>query len=350
MINESDINKYKIAFFENSEMLISIYDKDLNLLDANTSFLKTLKLEKQNILGKNINEISPDCISSGRYRIYEEVMRSGKPYITDQVQLHPRLGGIHLRLHAFKLGDGLGISSKEITDLKETISDLETLIYKISHDIRSPIATSLGLLNIAEHELHGNKTAMTYLGMIKQQTELLDKVVRRLVETTNIRQRERSHQLIDFHEKIERIFESLAENHDYSRININKNIELVTPFYSDKTLLFTILKNLIQNALKYKNESSKTAFITISISEEGNNVIIKIEDNGIGITEEDQKNVFRMFFRANNKSQGSGLGLYTVKHCVKKLEGQIELESVAGKGTTFTLSIPNSINYACLFL
>jgi PAS domain S-box-containing protein len=127
---------FRGEFFENSEMLISIYDKNLNLIDANSAFLKALRFEKNDIIGKNISEISPDCKSSGRYKIYEEIIKTGKPFVTDQVRLHPSLGSIYIRLTAFKVGDGLGISSKEITDLIETIEDLETFI---CHMIFAPL-------------------------------------------------------------------------------------------------------------------------------------------------------------------------------------------------------------------
>lgn len=333
---------FRVEFFENSEMLISIYDKNLNLIDANTAFLKGLRFEKKDILGKNISEISPDCKPSGRYKIYEEIIRTGKPFVTDQVRLHPSLGSIYIRLTAFKVGDGLGISSKEITDLIETIEDLETFIYKTSHDIRSPISTALGLINVARHDLKDNAVAVQYLDMIRQQAEHLDQIVLRLAETTKIRQGKKTLHLIEFDEEIDRIIYSFSTMPGFDRINFWKNINVNNKFYSDKSLICTIFQNLIHNAIKYRDESRKNSYINITIVNEGAGVEINIEDNGIGIPEPAQKDVFKMFFRGTSIASGSGLGLYTVKHCIKKLAGHISLESKPAAGTTFTIYIPNS--------
>lgn len=211
---------FRQEFFENSEMLISIYDKNLNLIDVNTAFLKGLKFEKKDILGKNISEISPDCKSSGRYKIYEDIIKNGNTFVTDQIRLHPSLGNIYIRLSAFKVGDGLGISSKEITDLVETIEDLETFIYKASHDIRSPISTTLGLINIAQHDLKDNVDALQYLNTIKQQTERLDVIVKRLVETTEIRHGEKTLHLIEFEESLPKIISSFSNTTGFDCIHL----------------------------------------------------------------------------------------------------------------------------------
>ncbi len=335
---------FRAEFFENSEMLLSIYDKDLTLIDVNKAFLDTLHFERKDIIGKNINDFSPDCRSSGRYAIYEEVIRSGKMFVTDQLKLHPSLGNIYLRLTAFKVGDGMGISSKNITDLRENIDDLETFIYKTSHDVRAPISTSLGLINLANRELiEKDPEAVIYFNMIKQQTEHLDTILTRLLETTKIRQGEKKLHRIDFEEEIENVISSFITMEGFDRIHFEKHISVNGNFYSDKILLNSLFQNLIHNAIKYRNESARNSYLKLSITGDEEGVTIIIEDNGIGIPEEFQKDIFKMFFRATDKTHGSGLGLYTVKHCVKKLDGYINFSSKENRGTTFTLYIPNSV-------
>jgi hypothetical protein len=337
-------NKNLLAeFFQNSEMLLSIYDKNLDLIDVNNAFLTALRFEKKDIEGKNINIISPDCKSSGRYAIYEEVIRTGKTFVTDQVRLHPSLGSISLRLTAFKVGDGLGISSKNISDLKETIDDLETFIYKTSHDVRAPIATTLGLINVASEELKHNEAAISYFNLIKQQTSLLDNILYKLLETTKIRQGEKTIQLIDFENEIEDVINFFAHMDEFKPIKFETSLLIEQKFYTDKTLLVTLLQNLIHNAIKYQKEGNKHSKIKITVVDTKGGITINVEDNGIGIADEYQKDVFKMFFRATTKANGSGLGLYTVKHCVKKLGGHIDLISKEKIGTIFTIYIPNAI-------
>ncbi len=331
---------YRAEFFENSEMLISIYDKDLNLIDANKAFLVALRFKKEDILGKNINEISPDCRSSGRYAIYEEVIKTGKPFVSDQVRLHPSLGSLYIRLSAFKVGDGLGISSKDITDLIETIQDLETFIYKTSHDIRSPISTTLGLLNLAKLEPIKNNTAH-YFEMIQKQIELLDHIVSKLVETTNVRKGARTIQLIDFEEELEKVLNDLNKMPGFEKLQIHLQTEPLARLYSDHNLINTVLQNLVQNAIKYRDIGKPKSVLHISVSPSDTGVKLSLEDNGIGIPEQAQTEVFKMFYRATSVSSGSGLGLYMVKNLVKQLGGQISLHSKAGEGSRFDLFLPN---------
>lgn len=334
---------YRVDFFENSDMLLSIYDKDLNLIDANKAFFKALHLNRALTIGKNICEISPDCKLSGRFDIYKEIIKTGKEYVTDQVRLHPSLGSLYLRLRAFKVGDGLGISSKEITDLVETIDDLETFIYKASHDVRSPITTALGLVNVAQFELKENSKALHYLNMIKQQTELMDKVVSSLVETTRIRQGDVKSQPVNFEEVLDKIIYNYPSAAGMSKVKIEKYVDVEEGFCSDLILLSTIFSKLIENAIHYRDQSKKNPFVKIKVLSEGRGVRITIEDNGMGMSEEALKNMFKMFYKGTNISEGSGLGLYTVKRCVKKLGGHISVESKVKVGTVFSLYLPNGV-------
>lgn len=102
---------------------------------------------------------------------------------------------------------------------------------------------------------------------------------------------------------------------------IQKNIRIHTPFvlYSDPYRIKTVLNNLISNSFKYYRKSEETSFIDIDISSTEHSTIILIKDNGIGIASEYLKNIFEMFYRATNKSKGSGLGLYIVKEMVENL-------------------------------
>lgn len=344
METSTNTNLYA-AFFENSDMLLSIYDKNLMLIDVNPAFLKALHFEREDIIGKNINDFSPDCKSSGRYAKYEEVIRTGKTFVTDQVRLHPSLGSIYLRLTAFKLGDGMAISSKDITDLKETIDDLETFIYRTSHDLRAPVANVLGIINIAQEELTDSKTAMRYLGLLKTQNQRLDYILNTLINTTKIRQGDQDFHFIDFDYEIDEILKSLSHVNGFAEINFKKHINVPLKFYSIKGLLITILQNLIDNAIKYRNTETNSPFITISVSQPKNGIKIEVQDNGIGIPEHLQNEVYKMFFRGTQKASGSGLGLYTTRYCVRKLNGYMQLESKENVGTTFTVFIPNAITH-----
>ena len=328
-------------FFNRTQESLAIFDKDLNFIDVNEALLLALRLERDEIIGKNVCEISPGIEKTERYKTYLEVIKTGKSFVLDEVRIHPSLGSFVTRISIFKVGDGLGLAAVNITDLKEAVNELETFIYKSSHDLRSPIASILGLINVANNEPKDFETTQYYFTKIKQQANQLDFILRKLVETTRIKQGDKIIHLINFHELIEETLKSIHLMKGFNEIEIIKTFYSVQKFYSDKSLLIFLFQNLIDNAIKYKKEGVKDSFLKITITDENAGVKITFADNGIGIDDNLQKDIYNMFFRGTNAAGGSGLGLYTVKHCIKKLNGHISQESKEKIGTTFTVYLPN---------
>lgn len=109
---------------------------------------------------------------------------------------------------------------------------------------------------------------------------------------------------------------------------------------SDKGMITTILQNLVENAIKYSKRNIP-AIVDIRVeSHHGKFLTVRVEDNGIGIADDIQVKVFDMFFRGNEISRGSGLGLYILKNAVEKLKGKIILKSKENVGTTFIIELP----------
>ncbi|MES2288027.1 MAG: PAS domain-containing sensor histidine kinase [Bacteroidota bacterium] len=339
-ITTDDQDKLRSKFFERSEMFLSIFDKDLYYVDVNEAFYKKLRLNRNEIVGKHITEIFPDVKSSGRLEIYKEVIRTGKTFTLENVKLHPSLGNIHIHIKAFKVDGGLGISGKDITDLVVPTYELEDFIYRISHDMRNPITSILGWLNLVDTKAKDMDEAKYFCKTIKHEADRLDNIVRILVEATNIRTYEMAIHLINFNEIINEVIRSFEFASGFKEIKFETDISIDQNFYSDKLLITRLLKNLIDNSIKYRKENANDAFIKISIVDENNEVKITVADNGIGISDNLQKDIFKLFYRASEKSTGIGLGLYTVNKITKKLEGQIKFSSKEKEGTSFTIYLP----------
>ncbi len=122
----------------------------------------------------------------------------------------------------------------------------------------------------------------------------------------------------------------------FIKYNINPEMMVTT----DRSRLKVILNNLIGNALKYSNPYSNDRLVSIVGEVENKRLKIQVQDNGIGISDEHQPKIFEMFYRASEKSQGSGLGLYIVKETLEKLNGQISVDSKPGKGSEFKIEVP----------
>jgi signal transduction histidine kinase len=111
-------------------------------------------------------------------------------------------------------------------------------------------------------------------------------------------------------------------------------------FTNDNARLRVILSNLIANAIRYHDQRKEFRFIRVSVEQSLNTLSIKVQDNGQGISSEYQTKIFDMFFRGNESSQGSGLGLYIVKETLAKLSASIVLSSEPKEGSTFSINLP----------
>src|SRR3989338_1255085 len=133
---------------------------------------------------------------------------------------------------------------------------------------------------------------------------------------------------------IPEILESLRSSHGFDRMNINVQVPDNGPLISNSFLVKTILHNLIENSVKYQDYRQDMATLNIEVEQCAKNARITIQDNGVGIASEHQDKIFDMYFRANETSNGSGLGLYLVKKAVDRLNGKLQLRSNPGEGTT----------------
>lgn len=242
--------------------------------------------------------------------------------------------------------EGIISISRDITErklfeskLEEKIKELDTFIYRSSHDLKGPLASLQGLLNVAKSEIHDIK-ANEYLNLIERSVNHLDNILMDLLNITRITQGSLKFTQLNLLKLIKDTIGSFENLNEYKRLewllDIDPNINLIT----DKSLINNILHNVIINSIKYSDRNKEHSFVKIFAKEVNEKLELIIEDNGEGIADELQKNIFDMFFRGNTKSSGTGLGLYIVKNAVEKLGGQIELKSKENKGSKFTITLP----------
>lgn len=243
--------------------------------------------------------------------------------------------------------DGVIILQQDITDLKlnevklkNINKELNTFIYRASHDLRGPIVTMDGLTRLAKREIT-DPHSLKYLDMISRSSRRLDHILKTLLDTISIKQSPVSVAVIHFEALVEGIIGKVTNGNEYPTVSIEKNIEPIKNFKSDRNAITLILSNLIDNSLKFRKTDITLSLITINISRYKNLVKIEVIDNGTGISDHLQDKVFDMFYRATNISDGSGLGLYTTAVSVDKILGKIKLDSKENIGTTVTITIPD---------
>ncbi len=219
--------------------------------------------------------------------------------------------------------------------------DLEQFSYIISHNIRAPIARIQGLLNIFNRENFGDESNKEIFKYIEYATISLDTVIKDLTLILTIRKDlNKVKEEIDIVALIQSELFFFADQISTSEALIEKQLEVKTLF-SIKGYLQNIVHNLISNAVKYRSPQKRLK-IKISTTQEKNNMVLTIQDNGLGIdlAKTDLYKIFGLYQRMHTHVEGKGLGLYLVKTQVDALEGRISIESKPNEGATFKVYFP----------
>ena len=222
--------------------------------------------------------------------------------------------------------------------LAKTNEELDRFVYSASHDMRAPLSSLLGLINISEkadnvNELHA------YLQMMKGRIKTMEGFIKEVTDYSRNTRLDLVLEKTDLEEVIRDVTENLADM-TAGKVRVEIDLPEKIILLTDANRLRVILNNLISNAYKYHRLDQPDPYIVFSAKRNNNRVVIKVKDNGSGIEPDYHHKIFDMFFRASIKSEGSGLGLYIVKETIQKLGGTIWVESSPGEGSTFTFAIP----------
>lgn len=224
--------------------------------------------------------------------------------------------------------------------LKKANEELDRFVYSASHDLRAPLASTLGLINITRISQE-EQDKFTYLDMMEQSLNKMDKTIQDITDYSRNARLQIESEEIYFESIIEDVLQRLKYLKHVDDVKINTYIEGNEKFYTDKMRLYVILINLISNAIKYLRHDEAHPHVNIRVEVCQETARILVEDNGIGIDEEHLDKIFSMFFQAARESSGSGLGLFIVKETINKLKGSIRVQSELKKGSCFEIVLPN---------
>jgi PAS domain S-box-containing protein len=226
-------------------------------------------------------------------------------------------------------------------ELKIRNSELDNFVYKVSHDLRAPLSSVLGLVNLAQ--MPGNEDdPAQYLKIIGEKVGQLDHFISDVLSHSKNLKLDVKSGLIDFQAIIDKTFTELSYMRGTDQMERFVHVQ-EGEFLSDPWRIGEIFRNLISNAIKYRKINGESCMISVNVDLNSDRARIVFKDNGIGIGAENLNKIFEMFYRASEQSEGSGLGLYIVKNAVEKLAGQVNVESQPGVGTTFVITLPNLV-------
>lgn len=215
--------------------------------------------------------------------------------------------------------------------------ELDRFVYSASHDLRSPISSLKGLVDILKTEEDPNE-AKSYLEMMQGILDKQDQFIKDIIDYSRNKRTKDVLKKVSMVQIVTDAISQLQYIDEVKKITIEKHIE-VDKVFTDSLRLKIIVNNLLSNAIKYADFEKEKPFISIKTYPAKNGFVLEFEDNGIGISKQYQNRIFEMFF-VTNKNKGTGLGLYIVKEAVETLKGSITVESKIHAGTKFIVTIP----------
>jgi signal transduction histidine kinase len=224
-------------------------------------------------------------------------------------------------------------------ELEKINKELDRFVYSVSHDLRSPLSSILGIVNLAKYS-DKNEELKEYLSLIEGRIKAQDDFIKNITDYSRNVRVEIIQEKVELRTLAKEVIDSLRFLPGASAITFQLFIEDDLTITTDKLRLRIVLNNLVSNAIKYSDSLQKKAIVEIGASQLEDELIIYVKDNGIGIDTEWLPKIFDMFTRATEHSSGSGLGLFITKETIEKIGGTMSVESKAGHGSTFSVYLP----------
>ena len=345
------------ALVENMNDGVVLTDNECITLFVNDRLCEITGKNRDDLVGTTTCEMLADVDHRRDLRKKFAALNKGKSFNHESRVQHPDGKPLWLSITATPFKDvsgdvkgGLAIIT-DITEeklaaqkLQEKNEMLDTFVYKASHDLKGPLASIIGVTNIANDEVD-DPTAQKYFSFISQSTRRLDNILMEMLDVSRLSRNTVTPAAIDLETTVEEIVDSLKHQPNADKVEFVIDIPEIPGFESDQQLLISILQNLIMNSINYQDKEKPTPYIHVSAKLSNNFVSISVKDNGVGIPDRIKPRVFEMFYRGNKTSKGSGLGLYIVKNSIQKLHGIYSLTSEPGEGTVFIFTLPLSIGH-----
>jgi signal transduction histidine kinase len=252
------------------------------------------------------------------------------------------LNALKQRHHEVKRKKAERTLRKQNEELVKINKELDSFVYSVSHNLRAPLMSVLGLINLVQLEnKDGDQTMNNYFQMMQHSIHKLDETLKEILDYSRNARSALNITGVDIKKMTEDSFERLKYMEGSDAVAKSIEIDDNIPFYTDAYRLSVIINNLVSNAIKYRDVHKTNSELKVKIKITDTHLDVTFVDNGIGISAEYRPKIFEMFFRATERSEGAGLGLYIVRETVDKLHGTITVESEIGHGTTFKILIPN---------
>jgi len=344
------------GFMDSATESFILFDSGLHVLEINRTALKMFGLKKQEALGLHILELAPVVGPSGRYEKYQEVIKTGEPFELDNVPFKSAYGDIYLFLKAFKVGNGLGITSTDITGKKAAeeeairtrhLASLGELAAGVAHEINNPINSIINYAQIIQDEAGAKSEGGQISGRIIKEGNRIAGIVSSLLSFARKGGEEKTPTSL-----YEIIADTLALTGAQLRkdgIKLDVSMEPDLPQVAvNQSQIQQVLLNLISNARYSLNNrahrENEPALIAIKAGVTGQKgtgyVRLRVRDNGDGVPGDVMDKIMDPFFSTKPMGKGTGLGLSICHGIIKDHGGSLTMESREGEYAEAILDLP----------
>ncbi len=227
-------------------------------------------------------------------------------------------------------------------ELKKTNSELDRFVYSTSHELRAPLLSVLGLIDLNMESFSDNKESSDYLLMMKNSIQRADDTIKQILHYSRNSRLGVATEPVNIRDIVDLHIQDIRHMTEAKGVRFNVDIPLNAIIESDSMRLRIIIHSLITNAVQYQRQAETDKWIRISFEQLDDSVVFTVQDNGEGIPENKFDSIFEMFKRESSLSTGPGLGLYMVREMILRLNGTITVTSTFGEGSRFVVTLPKS--------
>ncbi|RYE54219.1 MAG: PAS domain-containing protein [Sphingobacteriales bacterium] len=327
-----------------------VLDPDFKVISANDHFLRTFKVNMPETVGKTLYDLG-----NGQWNIEKlkelliKILPTSNPVVDFEVEHDfPHIGKKLMLLNAYRIElegqykDQILLAIEDITERREIERRKDDFLSIASHELKTPLTTIKGFVQALERmkPASASEKYSQTLAKVSLYVDRLDNLISDLLDVSKIQSGniELHKDSFDFDKMVADAVENLRSSAGSHQISIQGRAG--TPVVGDESHIIQVLNNLISNAIKYAPDTDQVLVYVSKVSEF---VKVTVTDYGLGISIEDQQNIFDRFFRSGDiqkRFPGMGIGLYICEQIVKNHGGTIWVESEKGKGSTFSFTIP----------
>lgn len=344
---------YLKSIFEGIVDMLIIFDAQMIIKEVNHKVVELLGFDESDLIGQPLSSL----FSSGEKKTIKHIKTklAKQGFLYNQETSFRQANGdiLPVSLSLSQLKDnhneeqGFILIAKDLKHilltanaLKQKNEELKTLVYKVSHDLKGPVASVIGLLNLVDMAEDDLPTIRNYLLHVRSSLNKLNHTIVSLLEYSLSAQPDYEVNSLYLKDLIAEVIQSYASFPGKNQVTIQLEMAEDLCVKTGKKLLISVFQHLIENAILYRATFKKHALLKITASRQGKNIVLIFKDNGCGMDKHVAERAFDMFYRGTQTSTGSGLGLFIAKSNIERLGGEISLSSKVGLGTEIRLLLP----------